>query len=70
MVTLATSEPTCTRSGTSWRRATMDKRKRRRKITAEEQARFDERTREIDARIAERRARERAAEGGGTQAGR
>jgi hypothetical protein len=30
------------------------------KITPEEQARFDERTREINARIAERRARERA----------
>ncbi len=29
------------------------------KITPEEQARFDERTREIEARIAERRARER-----------
>jgi len=30
-----------------------------RKITAEAQARFDERTQEINARIAERRARER-----------
>ena len=36
--------------------------KKRRKITLEEQARFDERTREINARIAERRAREREQE--------
>jgi hypothetical protein len=41
---------------------TMAKRKRPRKITPEEQARFDEFTREINARIAERRARERAQE--------
>lgn len=45
----------------------MDKKKRPRKITPEEQARFDERTREIDARIAERRARERASESGSAQ---
>jgi putative hemolysin len=37
--------------------------KRPRKITPEERARFDRFTREIDARIAERRARERANEG-------
>ena len=37
----------------------MGKKKRPRKTTPEEQARFDEFTREIDARIAERRARER-----------
>ncbi len=38
--------------------------KKRPKITPEEQARFDEFTREINARIAERRARERAADQG------
>ena len=38
----------------------MAKKKRAQKITPEEQARFDERTLEINARIAERRARERA----------
>ena len=37
----------------------MGKKKRPEKITPEEQARFDEFTREINARIAERRARER-----------
>lgn len=37
----------------------MAKKKRPQKITPEERARFDERTREINARIAERRARER-----------
>lgn len=43
----------------------MSKKKRPRKTTAEEEARFDERTREIEARIAERRALERAREGRG-----
>jgi hypothetical protein len=51
-----------TRSDGCWRTETMAKRKRPRKITPEEQARFDEFTREINARIAERRARERAQE--------
>jgi putative hemolysin len=37
----------------------MAKDKKPRKITPEEQARFEEFTREINARIAERRARER-----------
>jgi hypothetical protein len=40
----------------------MAKRKKPPKITPEERARFDEFTREINARIAERRARERAAQ--------
>jgi hypothetical protein len=40
----------------------MAKKKRHLKRTPEEQAAFDERTREIEARIAERRARERAQE--------
>lgn len=48
----------------------MEKKKRPPKITPEEQARFDERTREIEVRIAERRALERAREDrGGAQAG-
>ena len=37
----------------------MAKKKRPPKITPEEQARFDDFTREIDARVAERRALER-----------
>jgi hypothetical protein len=40
----------------------MARKKRPRKRTPEEQAQFDERTREINARIAERRARERSEE--------
>ena len=44
----------------------MAKRKKSTKRTPEEQARFDERTREINARIAERRAREQDAASGDT----
>ncbi|HEY8029441.1 MAG TPA: hypothetical protein VIE38_08025 [Gaiellaceae bacterium] len=44
----------------------MAKRKKPRKITPEERARFDEFTREIRARIAERRARERAQDDDGS----